>query len=213
MLPFAGSSPSSRTVRSGKAPTNSPAGRTPRPPRYHGVLAPQALRGCEGECRLPPEGSRLEGASRSTRSPLLTPSVAFVRAPRRGLAGLGFRVPSGRGPLCGSKRPGRSLATPVVPVAHLGRSLRRDEPRAEPRAHISNTIPHCFLRSSHRPTPPRTRTVNGVGRRVPSHHHSPKAYHSRLAFFLAVYCGLVGIKPHPYKTIGYVRTNRPVGWD
>jgi hypothetical protein len=53
----------------------------------------------------------------------------------------------------------------------------------------SNTISHCFQSSCNRPPPPRHPYYQRVGRRVPSHHHSPKAYHSRLAFFLAVYWG------------------------
>jgi hypothetical protein len=56
-----------------KAPTSSPAGRTPRPPRYHGVLAPHALRGCEGECRLPP------------RAPGLKERVEAPAHPKRGI--------------------------------------------------------------------------------------------------------------------------------
>jgi hypothetical protein len=68
---------------------------------------------------------------------------------------------------CGSelRRPGRSStacrrATPMVPLLRL-------------------------LRSSHRPAPTRIPTINGVGRQLPSHHQSPKANPSRLAFLFA----------------------------
>lgn len=36
-------------------------------------------------------------------------------------------------------------------------------------------LSHCLLNSSLGPAPPRIRTINGVGRRLPSHHHFPKA--------------------------------------
>jgi hypothetical protein len=79
----------------------------------------------------------------------------------------------------------------VVPLVHLGRGLRCEQLRAEPGAHISNTIPHRFPRSSHRPVPSRTRTINSVGRRLPPHHQSPKANGApRWPFFLRYTVGL-----------------------
>jgi hypothetical protein len=46
-----------------------------------------------------------------------------------------------------------SKGHPVVPLAHIGRGLRRDQPQAEPRAHISNVLPRCFIRGSRWPAP------------------------------------------------------------
>jgi hypothetical protein len=59
------------------------------------------------------------------------------------------------------------------------------------------TIPLSFLRSSHCPASPRTSTINGVGRRLPPHHHLPKAGRLSGLFCVQKTPTVTGICAHP----------------
>jgi hypothetical protein len=63
-----------------------------------------------------------------------------------------------------------------------------------PRAHVSNTVPHCSLRkSSRRPAPPRTSTINAAWTPVAVPHHPPRSTTLGRPSLFPVYCGLAGV--------------------
>jgi hypothetical protein len=70
--------------------------------------------------------------------------------------GIKTRVPAGRGPRCGPRRPGRKTVLRLSQGHPTPWSHWRVSSPGRTKNFSSNTIPPCFIGSSHSPLPPRT---------------------------------------------------------